>query len=70
MQFKEEEEYPTFASFLYKTRLNWIKHVIPVSIFFEPLGVFIEAYITAPVNPESEASDDEADDPDQIPEIS
>lgn len=70
MEFKLEDEYPTFASFLYKTRLNWIKHVIPVSIFFEPLGVFLEAYITAPVNPDTESKEDDEEDSDELPEIS
>jgi len=56
------DEYSSFAEYLYKTRSNWIKHVIPVSYFDPTLGVLLEAYITTPVKATAEDEEEtEAD---------
>lgn len=41
--------YKSFPEFLYKTRNNWIKHIIPVSYFHPEFQVYLEGYITTPV---------------------
>ena len=61
----DDEIYTSFASFLYKTRTSWIKHVIPVSVYVASFDLFLEAYVTAPVKPnednEEETEDGEVD---------
>lgn len=55
------EEYKTFAEYLYKTRQNWIKHVIPVSYLDSNLGVLLEAYITTPVKAAAEVEEEDTE---------
>lgn len=51
----------TFEEFLYKTRLQWTKHVIPICYKDPDTGAYLEGYITGSVTADKSSSDDDDD---------
>lgn len=54
----DDLEYKSFHEFLYKNRLLWTKHIIPIRFIDPDIKVFIEGYIIGSINKQNKITEE------------